>query len=294
MEGNRSGPVKTTPGHGSYPPGTGTPRLTISHDAPMTKPRGRRRGQPPDASQALYGVRRTGNGTARPRPAPPTPPALLTPPGPPATPGRSPYGHALPRAAYPAYARSVYPAPAPRGQPRIPKGTGDMRRYLAVGLDSYLCLLAVGLLVRSCLDSGGTGRAVALLVVQSVALSFANQVLLTMAVRASAGKLIMGVRVIRLPDAGGRDSACWCCAGCTGSSGCRASRGAGSAAGLRPVARRGPRATAPRRPRSSRGCARSGAVTCGPTGRRYRGVRAEPAPWRTRAGRTASVSASRR
>ncbi|MER6020191.1 RDD family protein [Streptomyces anulatus] len=77
-----------------------------------------------------------------------------------------------------------------------------MRRYLAVGLDSYLCLLTVGLLVRSCLGSGGTGRAVALLVVQLVALSFANQVLLTMAVRASAGKLIMGVRVIRLPDAG--------------------------------------------------------------------------------------------
>ncbi|MEI5035550.1 RDD family protein [Streptomyces sp. S1A(2023)] len=77
-----------------------------------------------------------------------------------------------------------------------------MRRYLAVGLDSYLCLLAVGLLVRSCLNSGGTGHAVALLVVQLVTLSFANQVLLTMAVRASAGKLIMGVRVIRLPDAG--------------------------------------------------------------------------------------------
>ncbi len=124
------------------------------------------------------------------------------PPAPPATPGRPPHGDALPRAAYPAYARSSYPAPAPRGQPRIPKGTGDMRRYLAVGLDSYLCLLAVGLLVRSCLDSGGTGHAVALLVVQLVALSFANQVLLTMAVRASAGKLIMGVRVIRLPDAG--------------------------------------------------------------------------------------------
>ncbi|MFI7287610.1 RDD family protein [Streptomyces anulatus] len=77
-----------------------------------------------------------------------------------------------------------------------------MRRYLAVGLDSYLCLLPVGLLVRSCLNSGGTGHSVALLVLQLVTLSFANQVLLTMAVRASAGKLIMGVRVIRLPDAG--------------------------------------------------------------------------------------------
>lgn len=77
-----------------------------------------------------------------------------------------------------------------------------MRRYLAVGLDCYLCLLSVGLLVRSCLDSAGAGRAVGLLVVQLIVLSFANQVLLTMAVRASAGKLIMGVRVIRLPDAG--------------------------------------------------------------------------------------------
>ncbi|MFG3410347.1 RDD family protein [Streptomyces sp. NPDC048142] len=77
-----------------------------------------------------------------------------------------------------------------------------MRRYLAVGLDAYLCLLAVGLLVRSCLNAGGAGRAVALLVLQLIALSFANQVLLTLAVRASAGKLIMGVRVIRLPDAG--------------------------------------------------------------------------------------------
>ncbi|MFE9696839.1 RDD family protein [Streptomyces sp. NPDC006270] len=77
-----------------------------------------------------------------------------------------------------------------------------MRRCLAVGLDCYLCLLAAGLLVRFCLNFGGTGRAVALLAVQLVALSFANQVLLTMAVRASAGKLIMGVRVIRLPDAG--------------------------------------------------------------------------------------------
>ncbi|MFJ2026968.1 RDD family protein [Streptomyces sp. NPDC087897] len=77
-----------------------------------------------------------------------------------------------------------------------------MRRCLAVGLDCYLCLLAVGLLVRSGPDSGGTARVAALLVVQLIALSFANQVLLTMAVRASAGKLIMGVRVIRLPDAG--------------------------------------------------------------------------------------------
>ncbi|SCE15313.1 RDD family protein, partial [Streptomyces sp. DvalAA-19] len=46
------------------------------------------------------------------------------------------------------------------------------------------------------------GRTAVALVAQLTVLSFANQVLLTMAVRASAGKLIMGVRVIRLPDAG--------------------------------------------------------------------------------------------
>ncbi|MEV1090324.1 RDD family protein [Streptomyces microflavus] len=89
-------------------------------------------------------------------------------------------------------------------QPRIPKGTGETRRYLAVGLDCYLCLLVVGLLLHSCLGSpgAGAGRTAAVLVGQLTVLSFANQVLLTMAVRASAGKLIMGVRVIRLPDAG--------------------------------------------------------------------------------------------
>ncbi|MCX4674671.1 RDD family protein [Streptomyces sp. NBC_01433] len=77
-----------------------------------------------------------------------------------------------------------------------------MRRYLAIGLDSYLCLLAVGLLVRPYLDTPGAGRTAGLLIGLALALSFANQVLLTAAVRASAGKLIMGVRVIGLPDAG--------------------------------------------------------------------------------------------
>ncbi|RST13548.1 hypothetical protein EF908_37240, partial [Streptomyces sp. WAC04770] len=86
----------------------------------------------------------------------------------------------------------------------MPRGTGETRRYLAVGLDCYLCLLVVGLLLHSCLRAAdaGVGRTAVALVAQLTVLSFANQVLLTMAVRASAGKLIMGVRVIRLPDAG--------------------------------------------------------------------------------------------
>ncbi|MGW5070981.1 RDD family protein [Streptomyces cyaneofuscatus] len=100
---------------------------------------------------------------------------------------------------------AVPPAQQPYGRPpRIPKGTGETRRYLAVGLDCYLCLLVVGLLVHSCLGpaGAGAGRTAAVLIGHLTLLSFANQVLLTMAVRASAGKLIMGVRVIRLPDAG--------------------------------------------------------------------------------------------
>ncbi|SCK58032.1 RDD family protein [Streptomyces sp. AmelKG-D3] len=132
---------------------------------PMTKPRGRRRAQPPYQPRLLYGTGRIA--------APPAPPR----PDPYGTPGRP---------------------------PRIPRGTGETRRYLAVGLDCYLCLLVVGLLLHSCLRAAdaGMGRTAVALVAQLTALSFANQVLLTMAVRASAGKLIMGVRVIRLPDAG--------------------------------------------------------------------------------------------
>lgn len=77
-----------------------------------------------------------------------------------------------------------------------------MRRYMAVALDGYLCLLTSGLLIRPYVESAEAGRAVALMVLPALLFSFANQVLLTAAVRASAGKLIMGVRVIGLPGAG--------------------------------------------------------------------------------------------
>lgn len=76
-----------------------------------------------------------------------------------------------------------------------------MRRYLAIALDGYLCLLAAGLLTRPYVHAADTGRAVVLTALPALVLSFVNQVLLTAAVRASAGKLIMGVRVIGLPDA---------------------------------------------------------------------------------------------
>ncbi|MEV6163227.1 RDD family protein [Streptomyces sp. NPDC052052] len=77
-----------------------------------------------------------------------------------------------------------------------------MRRYLAVALDSYLCLVASGLLVRTRVDTAGVPEIVGLLLGPALAFSFLNQVVLTAIAGAGAGKLIMGIRVIGLPDAG--------------------------------------------------------------------------------------------
>lgn len=88
-----------------------------------------------------------------------------------------------------------------RPPPSLPSGADGMRRYLATALDCYLCLLAAGLLARPYVHAADTGRAVVLTALPALALSFVNQVLLTAAVRGSAGKLIMGIRVVGLPDA---------------------------------------------------------------------------------------------
>ncbi|WP_327709178.1 RDD family protein [Streptomyces sp. NBC_00464] len=77
-----------------------------------------------------------------------------------------------------------------------------MRRYLAVGLDCYLCLVTSGLIVRPYADSAAVPQAVGLLIGPVLVLSFLNQVVLTAVVGAGAGKLIMGIRVVSLPDAG--------------------------------------------------------------------------------------------
>ncbi|MGW8885008.1 RDD family protein [Streptomyces sp. NPDC055749] len=77
-----------------------------------------------------------------------------------------------------------------------------MRRYLAVAVDCYLCLLTAGLLTRPHLGTSDAGRALPLLLGIALVLSFVNQVLLTVAVRASAGKLVMGVRVVGMPGVG--------------------------------------------------------------------------------------------
>ncbi|WP_323178011.1 RDD family protein [Streptomyces sp. NBC_00338] len=98
-----------------------------------------------------------------------------------------------------------YPGPsygAGRTGPRTPPRAGEMRRYLAVGLDCYLCLVVSGLLVRPHVDSATVPQVAGLLVGPVLVLSFLNQVVLTALVGAGAGKLIMGIRVVSLPDVG--------------------------------------------------------------------------------------------
>nr|WSW71407.1 RDD family protein [Streptomyces sp. NBC_00995] len=77
-----------------------------------------------------------------------------------------------------------------------------MRRYLAVGLDCYLCLVTSGLLVRPHTHSAALPHVVGLLIGPVLVLSFLNQVVLTAVVGAGAGKLIMGIRVVSVPDVG--------------------------------------------------------------------------------------------
>ncbi|MFG2403613.1 RDD family protein [Streptomyces brevispora] len=77
-----------------------------------------------------------------------------------------------------------------------------MRRYLAVGLDCYLCLVAAGLLARPHVEATPFPKGVALLLGPVLAISFLNQVVLTALVGAGVGKLIMGIRVVSLPDGG--------------------------------------------------------------------------------------------
>ncbi|WP_308434226.1 RDD family protein [Streptomyces gelaticus] len=97
------------------------------------------------------------------------------------------------------------PSPGYHAEPRsarVPPRAGDMRRYLAVGLDCYLCLLTAGLVARPHVDTARVTEAVGLLLGPTLAFSFLNQVALTALTGAGLGKLIMGIRVVRLPDAG--------------------------------------------------------------------------------------------
>ncbi|MEU0632888.1 RDD family protein [Streptomyces sp. NPDC005989] len=77
-----------------------------------------------------------------------------------------------------------------------------MRRYLAVGLDCYLCLVTVGILARPYVHRADSAEAAGLLLGPALVFSFLNHVVLTAIAGAGAGKLIMGMRVVKLPDAG--------------------------------------------------------------------------------------------
>lgn len=98
----------------------------------------------------------------------------------------------------PAYVPGRAERPAPGAPPRA----GETRRYLAVGLDCYLCLVTAGLLVRPYAESAAVPEVAGLLIGPVLVLSFLNQVVLTAVVGAGAGKLIMGIRVVSLPDVG--------------------------------------------------------------------------------------------
>lgn len=94
------------------------------------------------------------------------------------------------------------PGRAERPAPGTPPRAGETRRYLAVGLDCYLCLVTAGLLVRPYAESAAVPEVAGLLIGPVLVLSFLNHVVLTAVVGAGAGKLIMGIRVVSLPDVG--------------------------------------------------------------------------------------------
>ncbi|MFB6813607.1 RDD family protein [Streptomyces sp. NPDC056347] len=85
---------------------------------------------------------------------------------------------------------------------RVPPRVGEMRRYLAVGLDCYLCLVTAALLARPHMDAATAVEAAGLLLGPALAFSFLNHVVLTALAGAGAGKLLMGIRVVRMADAG--------------------------------------------------------------------------------------------
>ncbi|MFB6717253.1 MULTISPECIES: RDD family protein [unclassified Streptomyces] len=116
--------------------------------------------------------------------------------------GRPPLKHGHPGPAGPYGRPALPPVPGQRAAPRVPPRVGDTRRYLAIGLDGYLCLVTGGLLARPYVVTAGIAEAVGLLLGPTLAFSFLNHVVLTALAGGGAGKLIMGIRVIGLPDAG--------------------------------------------------------------------------------------------
>ncbi|MFD7631518.1 RDD family protein [Streptomyces sp. NPDC059851] len=117
-------------------------------------------------------------------------------PGP--QPQPAPYGQQPPYAQQPPYGQQPY-GQQPYGQaprPRVPRPAGEARRGIAVTLDFFLAAGGPYVMARG--HEGRPLTALALL----IGVSFVNQVVLTFLFRASVGKLITGIRVIRASDGG--------------------------------------------------------------------------------------------
>lgn len=96
-------------------------------------------------------------------------------------------------------------APQPVTRSVVPRQAGDVRRMCAVVLDAILAWsvwsAAAAVLGKGEWLPGLSGAAeLGFLVGVVVGASFANQVLLTLMTRASVGKLLTGIRVVRAAD----------------------------------------------------------------------------------------------
>ncbi|MEU6948666.1 RDD family protein [Streptomyces sp. NPDC046316] len=87
-------------------------------------------------------------------------------------------------------------SPYGHGPRRVPGPAGEGRRWLAVTVDLVVAVGGPYLLARG--EEGRPLTALAML----LGVSFTNQVLLTALLRASVGKLVAGIRVIRAADGG--------------------------------------------------------------------------------------------
>ncbi|QKV94531.1 RDD family protein [Streptomyces sp. NA02950] len=95
------------------------------------------------------------------------------------------------------------PGPHPPPAPRLPEPAGDERRMLAATVD-FLLAFGVGtpLALRVLPQLKVEANALVLFLVCVFGLSFANQILGAWVFRASAGKWLLRMRVVREPDAG--------------------------------------------------------------------------------------------
>ncbi|MEU0838514.1 RDD family protein [Streptomyces sp. NPDC005962] len=126
-----------------------------------------------------------------------------SPPNPYAQPHGQPYGQPYAEPYAEPYGQQPYGPPSPHQPPRVPEPAGDERRICAAAVDCVLALgggSALGLRVLPLLKAEADSLLLAVCCV--LGLSFANQVLGTWIFRASVGKWMLRMRVVRETDAG--------------------------------------------------------------------------------------------